>query len=63
MYFLSLNVFGKDTFMALSTPLKKQPLVKKQETVYYVLFVIGICHLLNDSLQAVIPAMFPILEL
>lgn len=48
--------------MALSTPLKKQPLVKKQETVYYVLFVIGICHLLNDSLQAVIPAMFPILE-
>src|SRR5699024_562115 len=23
---------------------------------------IGLCHLLNDSLQAVIPAMFPILE-
>src|SRR5699024_3887175 len=25
-------------------------------------FIIGFCHLLNDSLQAVIPAMFPILE-
>ncbi|TQS74100.1 MFS transporter [Ornithinibacillus gellani] len=32
------------------------------ETVYPILFIIGICHLLNDSLQAVIPAMFPILE-
>lgn len=29
---------------------------------YSILFIIGICHLLNDSLQAVIPAMFPILE-
>lgn len=32
------------------------------KTVYSILFIIGICHLLNDSLQAVIPAMFPILE-
>ncbi|MBM7600838.1 FSR family fosmidomycin resistance protein-like MFS transporter [Virgibacillus halotolerans] len=32
------------------------------QTVYSILFIIGICHLLNDSLQAVIPAMFPILE-
>ncbi|PLT34399.1 MFS transporter [Bacillus sp. V5-8f] len=30
-------------------------------TAYHVLFIIGICHLLNDSLQAVVPAMFPIL--
>lgn len=30
--------------------------------VYPVMFAIGGCHLLNDSLQAVIPAMFPILE-
>lgn len=29
--------------------------------VYPVMFAIGICHLFNDSLQAVIPAMFPIL--
>lgn len=30
--------------------------------VYPVMFAMGACHLLNDSLQAVIPAMFPILE-
>ncbi len=30
--------------------------------MYAVLFIIGFVHLLNDSLQAVIPAMFPILE-
>lgn len=32
------------------------------KTQYSILITIGICHLLNDSLQAVIPAMFPILE-
>ena len=31
-------------------------------TVYKILFIIGFCHLLNDSIQPVIPAMFPILE-
>lgn len=31
--------------------------------VYPVMFAIGACHLLNDTLQAVIPAMFPILEI
>jgi FSR family fosmidomycin resistance protein-like MFS transporter len=31
-------------------------------TIYKILFIIGICHLLNDALQAVVPAMFPILE-
>ena len=30
--------------------------------VYPIMFAIGGVHLLNDSLQAVIPAMFPILE-
>lgn len=30
--------------------------------IYPVMFAIGGCHLLNDSLQSVIPAMFPILE-
>ncbi|WP_077211314.1 MFS transporter [Bacillus dakarensis] len=39
-----------------------QSLQKEQEaTNYKILFIIGICHLLNDSIQAVIPAMFPIL--
>lgn len=31
-------------------------------TTYSILIIIGLSHLLNDSLQAVIPAMFPILE-
>ncbi|MDP4103556.1 MAG: MFS transporter [Bacillota bacterium] len=31
-------------------------------TIYKILFIIAICHLLNDALQAVVPAMFPILE-
>src|SRR5690625_1654869 len=33
-----------------------------EQTQFAILFIIGLCHLLNDSLQAVIPAMFPILE-
>lgn len=30
--------------------------------VYPIMIMIGICHLFNDTLQAVIPAMFPILK-
>lgn len=30
--------------------------------VYPIMFAIGVCHLFNDTLQAVIPAMFPVLE-
>ncbi|WP_313892008.1 MFS transporter [Psychrobacillus sp.] len=30
--------------------------------VYPIMFAIGLCHLFNDSLQAVIPAIFPVLE-
>jgi len=33
-----------------------------QETSYRILFIIALCHLFNDSIQAIIPAMFPILE-
>lgn len=33
-----------------------------QKTVYPILFIIATSHLLNDTLQAVIPAIFPILE-
>lgn len=42
--------------------LNKNTTSASNKTVYSVLFIIGLCHLLNDSLQAVIPAMFPILE-
>lgn len=37
-------------------------LKRSDYTSYSILITIGLCHLLNDSLQAVIPAMFPILE-
>lgn len=38
------------------------PSVQQTKTAYNILFIIGFCHLLNDSIQSVIPAMFPILE-
>ena len=34
----------------------------EQKTIYAVLFAISFVHMLNDSMQAVIPAIFPILE-
>lgn len=34
----------------------------QNSTVYTILIIIGLSHLLNDTLQAVIPAMLPILE-
>lgn len=37
-------------------------LQKGNETSYKILIILGLCHLLNDTLQAIIPAMFPILE-
>lgn len=40
-----------------------QPPQKQEEkTAYKVLLILGLCHLLNDSIQSVIPAMFPVLE-
>jgi len=33
-----------------------------ETTMFKILFIIGLCHLLNDAIQSVIPAMFPILE-
>jgi MFS transporter, FSR family, fosmidomycin resistance protein len=34
----------------------------QQTTMFRILFIIAVCHLLNDAIQAVVPAMFPILE-
>ncbi|WP_230501551.1 MFS transporter [Sutcliffiella rhizosphaerae] len=34
----------------------------KAQTVYPILIVIGIAHLLNDALQSVVPALFPVLQ-
>ncbi|MFC5404582.1 MFS transporter [Cohnella soli] len=36
--------------------------VKQMTTVYSILFSISLVHLLNDSVQSVIPAIFPILQ-
>ena len=39
----------------------QQQVDKSKHTMYHILFIIGFVHLLNDSIQAVVPAMFPIL--
>lgn len=52
----------EETQLAIAAPLKEKTVQKPGTTVYPILIIIGICHMLNDSLQAVIPAMFPILE-
>ncbi|MDB5252144.1 MAG: major facilitator superfamily 1, partial [Flaviaesturariibacter sp.] len=43
---------------ALSNPLTPQ----LQRTVYPILFTVSMTHLLNDLLQAVIPATYPLLK-
>jgi MFS transporter, FSR family, fosmidomycin resistance protein len=49
--------------MATSTPgATRNVSSSEQKTVYSILFAISVVHLLNDSMQAVIPAIFPILE-
>jgi len=47
---------GQPASVSLKTP------KAADKTMFNILFVIGICHLLNDAIQAVVPAMFPILE-
>ncbi|MEK4630276.1 MFS transporter [Solibacillus sp. FSL R7-0682] len=34
----------------------------RSNPIYPVMVAIGVCHLINDTMQAVIPAMFPLLE-
>lgn len=36
--------------------------VPKAGTAYAILFAMGLCHLLNDMIQSVIPAMYPMLK-
>ncbi|MGA9226247.1 MAG: MFS transporter [Mesobacillus sp.] len=48
--------------MSQSAAAVKMKPQKQNETAYKILFIIGLVHLLNDSIQSVIPAMFPILE-
>jgi MFS transporter, FSR family, fosmidomycin resistance protein len=46
----------------MSTASRPLQLESNNKPVYNILYIIGICHLLNDTLQSVVPAMFPILE-
>ncbi|KMJ59538.1 Fosmidomycin resistance protein [Bacillus sp. LL01] len=34
----------------------------ENKTVYPILYIIGLAHLLNDALQSVVPALFPVLQ-
>lgn len=45
-----------------ASPAHASPAANTAPTVYRVLFAISLVHLLNDALQAVIPAVLPILE-
>ncbi|MFS0782510.1 MFS transporter [Bacillus sp. 1P06AnD] len=39
-----------------------KPQDRGQETTFKILLLIALCHLLNDTFQAVVPAMFPVLK-
>ncbi|GAB7388036.1 MFS transporter [Bacillaceae bacterium] len=47
--------------MQLAVP-SKTVQQQQQRTIYRILFAIGFVHMLNDAIQAVIPAIFPILQ-
>ena len=32
------------------------------QTAYGILFIVSFCHLLNDTMQSMIPALFPVLK-
>lgn len=48
--------------MSQQAVLSQQAPKSSEATMYKILLIIGLCHLLNDAIQAVVPAMFPILE-
>ena len=47
--------------MSILTKIKGHPNIQ-EGTTYAILFTIGFCHLLNDMIQSVIPAMYPLLK-
>lgn len=48
--------------MSSSSLANKKTVYSANQTAYKFLFIMGFCHLLNDTLQSVVPAMFPILK-
>lgn len=57
-----IYISNKETVMSNLSASLQQPNKQSQGMTLRVILIIGLCHLLNDSLQAVVPAMFPILE-
>lgn len=47
--------------MNIKTLIKGHPQIS-EGTAYAILFTIGTCHLLNDMIQSVIPALYPLLK-
>ena len=46
----------------MTTAVSTVSTVKPNNPVYTMMILIGVCHLINDTMQSVIPAMFPLLE-
>ncbi|WP_404428138.1 MFS transporter [Sutcliffiella horikoshii] len=42
--------------------IRQDTATNETSTVYPILFIIGLVHLLNDALQSVVPALFPVLQ-
>lgn len=59
LYYTYCEILLKSVGIQLALTKEKQGFTNP---VYPIMFAIGGCHLLNDTLQAVIPAMFPVLE-
>lgn len=51
-----------NTKASLSETINVAPQISVQKTVYPILFMISLIHLFNDAIQAVFPAIFPILK-
>ncbi|EIJ81707.1 putative efflux transporter [Bacillus methanolicus PB1] len=49
-------------FGAATAPISKKQGSGEGAASFKILLIIGLCHLLNDTIQAVVPAMFPVLE-
>lgn len=48
--------------MSSSSLASEKTVRSTNQTAFKFLFIMGFCHLLNDTLQSVVPAMFPILK-
>lgn len=54
--------YSRGEIMSQTTAVSKPLARNTEETSYKILVIIGLCHLLNDSIQSVVPAMFPIFK-